>query len=61
MRRNVRDTEDKRTSAPTSKQVTKVIKELRGRGIKVSSVPTFSRVSDLMRWRDDMIEEAEDE
>lgn len=62
MRHNVRDTEVKNVvSAPTTKQVNKVIKELRSYGIKVSSVPSFSRVSDLMRWRDNLIEEADEE
>lgn len=61
MRHNVRDTEVKSVSAPTTKQVNKVIKELRSYGIKVTSVPSFSRVSDLMRWRDNLIEEADDE
>lgn len=61
MRRNVRDTEDRRTEAPSSHMVTKVIKELRSYGIKVKSVPNFSRVSDLMRWKENLIEEADDE
>lgn len=63
MRHNLRDLRDTEVSvsAPTTKQVNKVIKELRSYGIKVSSVPSFSRVSDLMRWRDNLIEEADEE